>query len=52
MKSSAKPFTAWRRQKWPQVYHKADLNLIRQGGSQVDETSVAHGDGTVHAVLR
>lgn len=34
-----------------EVYHKADLDLIRQGGSQVYETSVAHGDGTVHDVM-
>ena len=37
--------------KLAEVYHKADLDLIRQGGSQVYETSVAHGDGTVHDVM-
>jgi len=37
--------------KMAEVYHKADLDLIDQGGSQVYETSVAHGDGTVHDVM-
>jgi len=37
--------------KLAEVYHKADLDLIQQGGSQVYETSVSHGDGTVHDVM-
>lgn len=37
--------------KMAEVYHKADLDLIQQGGSQVYETSVSHGDGTVHDVM-
>jgi len=37
--------------KMAEVYHKADLDLIQKGGSQVYETSVSHGDGTVHDVM-
>jgi len=37
--------------KLAEVYHKADLDLIQQGGSQVYETSVSHGDGSVHDVM-
>ncbi|HEY9080715.1 diguanylate cyclase domain-containing protein [Magnetovibrio sp.] len=37
--------------KLAEIYHQADLDLIRQGGSQVYETSVSHGDGTIHDVM-
>lgn len=33
------------------VYHKADLDLMQEGGTQVYETSVLHADGTTHDVM-
>jgi diguanylate cyclase (GGDEF)-like protein/PAS domain S-box-containing protein len=33
------------------IYHKADLALFRQGGTQSYETSVVHADGSRHHVL-
>lgn len=33
------------------IYHKADLDLMQKGGTQVYETSVLHADGTMHDVM-
>lgn len=34
-----------------EVYHKADMDLIREGGSQIYETGVVHADGSKHDVM-
>lgn len=34
-----------------EVYHKADMDLMQEGGAQVYETSVSHADGTYHDVM-
>ncbi|HKJ05655.1 MAG TPA: PAS domain S-box protein [Geopsychrobacteraceae bacterium] len=33
------------------IYHRADLELIREGGAQVYETSVRYADSSLHDVL-
>lgn len=33
------------------IYHKADMDLLHEGGTQIYETSVAHADGTKHDVM-
>lgn len=34
-----------------EIYHKADMDLIREGGSQIYETRVVHADGSKHDVM-
>jgi len=34
-----------------EIYHKADMDLIIEGGSQIYETGVVHADGSKHEVM-